>query len=178
MAILASDTLLPENNKNKESRASDLNGRGTQISHHLVTLCCWFNIPLASTCLLTCSPIWVTGQYACGSRRSIKSLTKHPIINYTAFGYNNMSKIFYCQMLADRFVLNLKKWKKLKVPFLFLIFYNLSWGHKILPGTLVRIPIWILPVIAANCECIEVLEGTVCWGQEIFQTQYIKGPHW
>ena len=36
--------------------------------------------------------------------------------------------------------------KKLKAQFFLLIFYYWSWGHKILPGTLVSIPIWILPV--------------------------------
>ena len=54
----------------------------------------WLNIPPASTCLLTCGPIWATGQYACGSRRSIISLAKHPLINFTAFSCNNMSNFF------------------------------------------------------------------------------------
>ena len=40
--------------------------------------------------------------------------------------------------------------KKLKVPFFLLIFYYWSSGHKILPGTLVRIPIWIRPVYTLN----------------------------
>ena len=111
----------------------------------------WLNIPLASTCLLTCSPIWVTGQYACGSRRSIKSLTKHSIINYTAFSCNNIPKFFYYQILTDRFVLNLKSEKNWRCHFSFWYsIIGLIWSHKILPGTLVRIPIWILPVVGQS----------------------------
>ena len=48
--------------------------------------------------------------------------------------------------------------KKLKVPFFLLIFYYWSWGHKILPGTLVRIPIWIRPCFT-TCDfsgCVEL----------------------
>ena len=70
----------------------------------------WLNTPLASTCLLTSSPIWITGQYACGSRRNIEPLAKYLTMNYTAFGWNNMAKFFNYPILADIFVLNLKKW--------------------------------------------------------------------
>ena len=53
--------------------------------------------------------IWTTGQYACGSKWNIESLAKHPATNYTAFGCNNMSNFLDYQILAHRFVLNLKK---------------------------------------------------------------------
>ena len=89
----------------------------------------WLPIPLASTCLLTCNPVWATGQYACGSRLGIKSLAKHPIINYTALGCNNMSKFFYYQILADRFVLNLKKWKNSRYHFSY--WYSII-GHEVI----------------------------------------------
>ena len=85
-----------------------------KFRHIVVTDCsiiyCWvLNIPLASICLLTHSPIWTTGQYACGNKRNIEFLAKYPTINYTTISYNNISKFFYHQILADRFVLNLKK---------------------------------------------------------------------
>ena len=76
-----------------------------------------------------------------GSKRNIESLAKCPTINYTAFSCNNMSKFFHYQILADGFVLNLKKTQGAIFPI-----DILSWGHKILPDTLVRIPIWIQPV--------------------------------
>ena len=38
-------------------------------------------------------------------------MTKCPTINSTAFDWNNTAKTFNYQILADRFVLNLKKWK-------------------------------------------------------------------
>ena len=37
-------------------------------------------------------PIWNIGHYTRGSKRNIESLAKYQTINYTAFGYNNMSK--------------------------------------------------------------------------------------
>ena len=45
--------------------------------------------------------------------------------------------------------IKLENVKKLKVPFFLLIFYYWSWGPKKLSGTLVRIPISILPVLWA-----------------------------
>ena len=77
----------------------------------------WLNIPIAFTCLLTSGSIWITGQYACGSKRNIESLAKYPTINYTAFGWNNSTKFFNYQILADRFVLNLKVWKNSRCYF-------------------------------------------------------------
>ena len=88
----------------------------------------WLNIPLASNCLLTCSPIWATGQYACRSRRNIES---YPTINYTAFSCNNMSKSFYCQILADGFVLNLKSEKNSR--------YHFSCWYSIIGHEVVRL---------------------------------------
>ena len=64
----------------------------------------------------TLSTIWTTGQYARGSKKNIESLAKYPTINYTALGCN-----FNCRILADRFVLILKKLQKLKMPFFSLI---------------------------------------------------------
>ena len=95
----------------------------------------WLKTPLASICLLTHSPIWSTGQYTHGSKRNTESLAKYPTINYTAIGYNNMSKFFYHQILADRFVLNLKKWKNSRCHFSY--WYSII-GHQVirlLPGT-------------------------------------------
>ena len=76
-------------------------------SSNIVTI--WFNIPLASSCLLTSRSKWSTGLYACGSKWNIESLTKQSTINYTAFGWNNMAIFFNYLILADRFVLNLKR---------------------------------------------------------------------
>ena len=88
----------------------------------------WFNNPLASTCLLTSSPICATGQYTCGSKWIIESLTKYPIINDTAFSRNKMGKNFKNQILADSFELNLKMWKTSRCHF-----YYWSWSHKAFP---------------------------------------------
>ena len=57
-----------------------------------------------------------------------------------------MSKFFYHQILADRFVLNLKEWKNSRRHFFYWYLIN---GHQViksLPGTRARIPIWILPM--------------------------------
>ena len=95
---------------------------------------CWvfgqcLNISPASTYLLTCIPIWATGQYACESRRNIETLAKYPTINYTVFGCNNMYKFFYYQILADRFVLNLKRWKNSRCHFPY--WYSII-GHEVI----------------------------------------------
>ena len=59
--------------------------------------------------------LWVSKTS--GSKWNIESLVKYPTINYTTFGCNNMSKFFYDQISADRFVLNLKKWKNSRCHF-------------------------------------------------------------
>ena len=71
------------------------------------------------------------------------------IQQWITFGCNNMSKFFDYQILADRFVWNLKKWKKLMVPFSLLMFYYWSWGHRTFPGSSVHIPYWLRFVSAS-----------------------------
>ena len=44
-----------------------------------------------------------------------------------------MSNFFCYQILADTLVLNLKKWKKLKVPFFLLIFYYFDFAWHLGP---------------------------------------------
>ena len=88
-------------------------------------------IALASTCLLTSSPKWATGQYACGSKRNIESLANYPTTNCTAFGWNNMSKFFFYKILADRFILNLTLWKNSRCHFPTDICVNCRWNRNI-----------------------------------------------
>ena len=106
----------------------------------------WFNNPVVSTCLLTSSLIWDTGQYACGSNWNIESLAKYPTINYTAFGWNNMTIFLNYQILVNRFVLNLKMWKNSRCHFSY--WYSTIGCEviRLLPGIMVSIAIWILPV--------------------------------
>ena len=88
---------------------------------------------------------------------------KIPNKSYSAFSCNNMSEIYEYQILADRFVLNLKKWKKLKVPFFLLILCYWSRGKKKLSGTLVRIPYWIRPGSTAPKTKIHVITLHIAW---------------
>ena len=69
-----------------------------------------------------------------GSKRNIGSLAKYPVINYTAFSCNNISKFFDYQILAVIFVLNLNK-QIPKMPFFLLIFYCWSWDFFQAPGS-------------------------------------------
>ena len=53
--------------------------------------------------------------------------------------------------------------KKLNVPLFLLIFYYWSWGKKKLSGTLVRIPIWILPAQKSFLQKSRVLVQLTGW---------------
>ena len=64
-----------------------------------------------------------------GSKWNTESLAKYWTIHYTAFSWNNRANFFNNQILADKFVLNLKKWKKkLKVPF---SYWYSTVGHEV-----------------------------------------------
>ena len=116
-----------------------------------------------STCFLTSSPIWATGQHACGTRRNIEPSAKYPTINYTAFGWNNMTNFLNYQILADRFVLNLKKWINPRCHFSY--WYSIV-GHEVmrlLPGTMVHIPNWIVPMVKQTDNI-----ASVQWGFTVY----------
>ena len=68
----------------------------------------------------------------------IESLSKYPTINFTAFRWNNVTKFLNYQILAGRFVLNLRKWKNARCHF--------PVDILLLPGTRVNILYWIRPV--------------------------------
>ena len=87
---------------------------------------------------------------------NIESLAKYPTINYAAFGCNNMSTIFNYQILADRFVLNLKKWKNSRFHF---CYWHSTIGHEVRRNCLAP---WSVPHTEYDlCLCWTQIHWTI-----------------
>ena len=81
----------------------------------------WLNIPLASTCLPTHSPIWTTGQYALGSKRNGSW-------GHKTFGrHQGTTREFSPQSLRDT---------QLRKKLIYLLIYAARWFRGLLGATL------------------------------------------